>query len=58
VAAGDAAFERRALTLLGPARDGYLVRSGVAAGERVVTRGAAQLLSAQTVSGEAEPDED
>ena len=56
VASGDAKFARRTLTLARPLRDGYLATAGVAAGERVVTSGAQQLLSSQLVSGEADED--
>jgi hypothetical protein len=44
----DGAFQRRALPPDGlPLRDGILVTSGFAAGEQVVTAGAAQLLGAE-----------
>lgn len=44
----DGAFQRRALPQDGlPLRDGTLVTSGFAAGEQVVTGGAAQLLGAE-----------
>jgi hypothetical protein len=56
VATSATTFERRALEIAAPLRDGVLVHSGVAPGERVVTSGAAQLLSSQTVSSEPEED--
>jgi hypothetical protein len=56
VATSATTFERRVLDIAAPLRDGVLVRSGVTPGERVVTSGAAQLLSSQTVSSEPEED--
>jgi hypothetical protein len=50
--AGEAGrFERRALTLSRPWREGFLVSAGVTAGERVVTRGAQQLLGSLLLGG-------
>jgi hypothetical protein len=45
VEASPGVFERRAVTLVAPLAGGSLVSDGVAAGDRVVTSGAAQLLS-------------
>lgn len=45
VETGPGTFARRALTLAAPLADAWLVTDGIAAGERVVTAGAAQLLS-------------
>jgi len=47
-------FERRSLALAAALPGAWLVTDGVAAGERVVTTGAGQLLSAQTLTPEAE----
>ena len=44
-------FERRALVIARPWREGFLVSAGVAAGETVVTRGAQQLLSSLLLGG-------
>ena len=51
VTAGGGRFERRALTLGQPWREGFLVSAGVAAGESFVAVGAQQLLSSQLVGG-------
>jgi hypothetical protein len=56
VASAATRFVRRPLGDLRPLRGGYFVASGVAPGERVVTRGAQQLLSAQLTT--RAPDED
>ena len=47
-------FERRSLALAAALPGAWLVTDGVAAGERVVTTGAGQLLSAQTLTPKAE----
>ena len=43
-------FERRAVQAAQMLADGWLVGSGFAAGERIVTQGAAQLLAAETLA--------
>jgi hypothetical protein len=47
-------FARRALTGGQPRGDGWLLSSGFEAGEQVVVQGAASLLAAETLAGEAE----
>jgi hypothetical protein len=47
-------FERRALTLYAKRGDRWLVTVGVIPGERLVTGGAQQLLSAQLLTGRPE----
>ncbi|HEY8121724.1 MAG TPA: hypothetical protein VII78_10430 [Myxococcota bacterium] len=56
VATSATTFVPRTLELARPLRDGYLASAGVSAGERVVTSGAQQLLSATRVGGEPEED--
>jgi len=56
VATGDGHYQRRALTIGRPLRDGYLVTSGLTAGERAVTSGAQQLLSTELVGVGGEAD--
>ncbi len=52
VATTPGVFQRRPLTLAAPLDAGWLVTDGVSPGEDVVTRGAAQLLSAATLAAE------
>jgi hypothetical protein len=47
-------FVRRAVRLERPTREGWFVASGLAAGDRVVVRGAQQLLSAELAGSTAE----
>ncbi len=56
VATGEGRFARRVVEIARPVRDGSLVASGVAAGERVVVSGAQQLLSALRADGAPEED--
>lgn len=51
VTASPERFERRALSLARPWREGFLVSAGVAPGEKFVVAGAQQLLSSQLVGG-------
>jgi hypothetical protein len=48
-------FERVELDTSKPTPDGYFVTAGVAAGDKVVTAAAGQLLAKESASG-AEPD--
>lgn len=52
---GDESFARIRIDLERPLPQGWFVRAGLKPGDRVVTRGAAQLLSEQT-QGEGEPE--
>jgi hypothetical protein len=54
IESGPGAFERRELVLAVALPGAWLVTDGVAAGERVVTTGAAQLLSAETLAPDAQ----
>ena len=54
---GPGKFERRQITLDTPIDDGYLVTSGLTAGQRVVVRGASVLLSREAGPGEDDDDD-
>jgi hypothetical protein len=53
VATGPNRFSRRVVRLARSVEGGYLATSGLIAGERLVTRGAQQLLSSQLLTPSA-----